>query len=78
MDWILTLALVTFALVIVFLAWNWMSTKRRQETGGRTAGFGGPNDPLSGAAEGIRRPDVIRASLDEATQRERERAREEP
>ncbi len=78
MDWILALALATFALVIVFLAWNWMSTRRRQHTGGRTAGFGGPGDPLSGSAEGIRSPDAIRASLHDPTHRERERVREEP
>ena len=66
MDWILLLALATFALVAAFLIWNRISTKRRQETGGNTAGLGGPNDPMAGAAEGMRHPDKMRADLDDA------------
>ena len=66
MDLLLVLALVTFILVIGFLVWNRISTKRRQETGGHTAGLGGPNDPMAGAAEGMRNPDNMRAALDDA------------
>lgn len=67
MDWILTLALATFVIVVAFLLWNRQSTKRRSETGGNTSGLGGPNDPLSGAAEGMRHPDELRSSLDAAS-----------
>jgi hypothetical protein len=66
MDWILLLALATFALVAAFLVWNRISTKRHQATGGNTAGLGGANDPLSGAAPGMRHPDAMRADLDKA------------
>ncbi len=67
MDWILALALGTFALVIAFLLWNRQSTKRNQETGSAHAsGVGGPKDPLSGDSEGMRNPDDLRASLDGA------------
>lgn len=66
MDWILALALATFVLVLGFLLWNRASTKRRQATGGKTDGLGGPNDPLAGATEGIRDADSLRASLDSA------------
>jgi hypothetical protein len=41
------LLLLTLLLLLGFLVWNWISTKRRQETGGNTSGLGGPNDPLS-------------------------------
>ena len=67
MDNILTLALVTFVLLIGFLLWNRMSVKRHQQTGGNTTGIGGPNDPLSGVAEGMRHPDEMRADLHEAS-----------
>jgi hypothetical protein len=63
MDPIFALALVTFALVIGFLLWNRASTKRHQETGGKTDGIGGLNDPLSGTTEGMRDPEEMRASL---------------
>ena len=66
MDWILTLSLGTFGLLIAFLLWNWISTKRHHESGGKAAGIGGPSDPLSGNAEGIRPPDEMRAALDDA------------
>ena len=68
-DWILLLSLTTFVLVIGFLLWTRHSTRRHHETGGKTSGIGGPNDPLSGAAEGMRHPDELRASLDEAATR---------
>jgi hypothetical protein len=42
------LVFVTFLLVIGFLVWSKISTKRSLETGGHTSGLGGPNDPLSG------------------------------
>jgi hypothetical protein len=67
MDLILTLAVATFVLVVGFLLWNRASTKKLQQTGGNTSGIGGPNDPLAGATEGIRDPDVIRADLDAAS-----------
>jgi hypothetical protein len=41
------LPLVTFLAIVAYLGWNWYSTKRSQETGGRTSGFGGPNDPVA-------------------------------
>ena len=66
MDWILALALITFVILVAFLLWNRQSAKRHHETGGNTSGIGGPNDPLSGAAEGMRHPDELRRSLDQA------------
>jgi hypothetical protein len=63
MDWVLILALTTFALVIAFLWWNRASTKRHQETGGNTDGIGGLNDPLSGTTRGMRDPEEMRAAL---------------
>ncbi len=41
------LPVVTFLALIAYLGWNYYSTKRNQETGGRTSGFGGPNDPVA-------------------------------
>ncbi len=41
------LAFATFILVIGFAVWNYLSAKRSQETGGKTSGIGGPNDPLA-------------------------------
>jgi hypothetical protein len=64
MDLILTLAIATFVLVIGFLLWSRASTKKQQETGGHTSGVGGPNDPLAGANDSVRDPDVMRADLD--------------
>ncbi len=66
MDWILVLALATFVFLIAFLLWNRHSTKRHQETGGRVSGIGGPSDPLSGTAEGMRHPDAMRGDLEKA------------
>ena len=67
MDLILVLALATFGLIIAFLAWNWLSTKRHQESGGTASGVGGPSDPLSGNTEGMRDPDAMRKNLDADT-----------
>ena len=71
MDPILLLALATFILVVGFLLWNRMSTKRHQETGGHpegnALGIGGLADPLSGVAEGMRHPDDMRSDLDAAS-----------
>ena len=64
MDWILVLAIVTFALVVAFLLWNRISLKRHQDTGGKTAGIGGLNDPMSGTTTGMRDPEAMRAALD--------------
>ena len=66
MDWILTLAIVTFLLVIAFLVWNRTSLHRHQATDGNAKGIGGINDPLSGTTEGMRDPDAMRADLDAA------------
>ena len=66
MDWILTLALGTFGLLIAFLLWNWLSTKRNHESGGNATGIGGRSDPLSGNSEGMRPPDEMRAALNTA------------
>lgn len=66
MDWILTLSLSTFTVLIAFLLWTRYSTKRNHESGGRASGIGGPKDPLSGNTEGMRNPDALRANLDEA------------
>ena len=57
MDWIFALAIATFVLVIAFLLWNRMSTKRHQQTGSNTAGIGGLKDPMSGTTENMRDPD---------------------
>lgn len=66
MDWILILALATFAIVVAFLLWTRTSTIRHHHTGGNTSGLGGPNDPLSGTTEGMRHPDDMRRDLDRA------------
>jgi len=56
------LAFATFLLVVGFLAWNRMSTKRH-----KAPGVGGVHDPLSGARDdNLRDPDEMRASLDQA------------
>ena len=47
MDHLLALGLATFALVAGFAWWNFMSAKRRKETGGNTSGIGGRNDPMA-------------------------------
>ncbi len=41
------LAFLTFFLVLGFLWWNQRSVRRNQETGGKTSGLGGPNDPMA-------------------------------
>lgn len=69
MDWILALAMATFVLLLGFLWWNKASTKRNQQTGGNTSGIGGPNDPISGTTPGIRDPETMRKSLDQASAR---------
>lgn len=43
---LLLLPLITFVLVLLYLFWNWYSTKRNLETGGETDGAGGKNDPM--------------------------------
>ncbi len=72
MDWILLLGLTTFVIVVAFLLWTRQSTKRHQETGGRTSGLGGPNDPLSGATAGLRSAEDMRAGLNVAAARDAE------
>ncbi len=67
MDWILMLAMVTFALLLAFLWWNRSSTKQNQETGGNTTGIGGLNDPMSGTTKGMRDPEEMRAALNAAS-----------
>jgi len=69
MDWILVLAMATFALLLAFLWWNKASTKQHRETGGNTSGIGGLNDPMSGTTEGMRDPEEMRAALDAASAR---------
>ncbi len=68
MDWILALALMTFVVVIAFLLWTRTSTIRHHKTGGNVSGLGGPADPLSGTAEGMRHPDEMRRDLDRAAE----------
>ena len=61
------LAFVTFLAFIAFGVWNYISTRRNQQTGGRTSFLGGPADPMSGTTtENIRSGAEIRASLDAA------------
>ena len=45
------LVFATFVVLLGFLGWSKLSTKRSLETGGRTSGIGGPNDPLSGHSQ---------------------------
>ena len=59
------LAFATFGLIIAFLVWNRISAGRHS-FGSNPAGVGGENDPISGATDNIRDPDVMRASLDTA------------
>ena len=66
MDWILILAIATFVLVVAFLLWNRISTKRHHESHGTAEGIGGRSDPLSGNSEGIRPAHELQASLDTA------------
>ncbi len=41
------LAFLTFLLILGFLVWNLVSVRRKQQTGGKTSGLGGPNDPMA-------------------------------
>jgi hypothetical protein len=41
------LVFVTLLCVVAFLLWNLLSVKRHQQTGGKTSGIGGPNDPMA-------------------------------
>ena len=59
----------TFLLLVGFLVWNLLSV-RRHRFGKPVSGIGGENDPLSGKTAGIRSPDEIRASLEDAVQEE--------
>jgi hypothetical protein len=68
MDWILLLAIVTFLLVLAFLAWNGLSLKRHKQPG-EASGVGGYSDPMSGTTRGMRDPDEMRAALNVASQR---------
>ncbi len=65
MDILLALAVCTFVLLVAFLGWSWLSTKRSHPN---ATGVGGPNDPLSGAGADLRHPDEMRASLDAAAE----------
>ena len=67
MDYILALALGTFALLVAFLLWTRISTKRHHESGGTAEGVGGESDPLSGAGADVRDADTLRASMDAAS-----------
>jgi hypothetical protein len=42
---LILLPLATFILLIAFLGWSWLSTKRSQKKG-KTTGIGGENDPM--------------------------------
>jgi hypothetical protein len=43
---LILLPLATFILLVAYLIWNYISTKRNLETGGKTSGPGGPKDPM--------------------------------
>jgi hypothetical protein len=43
---LIILPAATFILLLAYLIWNWYSTKRNLETGGKTSGPGGPKDPM--------------------------------
>ena len=61
------------AMDAVFLAWNYISTKRHQQSGGgNISGLGGKADPLSGTTSGMRDPEEMRQAMDNATARRRE------
>jgi hypothetical protein len=62
------LAFATFVLILGFLGWNILSVQRHKVNRDVT-GPGGSSDPLSGKSEGMRHPDELRASLDDATHR---------
>jgi hypothetical protein len=56
------LAFATFLLLVGFLVWNILST-RRHSFRKDVSGPGGSSDPLSGKTEGMRDPDQLRADL---------------
>jgi hypothetical protein len=60
------LAFVTFGLIAAFLVWTRISTSRHRHGPNNPHGMGGESDPLSGATDAVRDPDVLRASLDNA------------
>ncbi len=62
------LALATFVIVVGFLVWNQVSTKRHR-FGEKKSGIGGVNDPLSGATDDLRDPGEMTQSMDEAAAR---------
>jgi hypothetical protein len=65
------LAFATLFAVVAFGAWNLISTRRNQKTGGDVSGLGGPADPMSGTTTNrIRSGEEIRASLNAATARQ--------
>jgi hypothetical protein len=43
---LILLPVATFVLLLGYLAWNWLSTKRNLDTGGNVSGPGGDNDPM--------------------------------
>ena len=61
------LAFLTFGLIIAYLVWNRISTGRHKFGPNNPAGLGGENDPIAGATDDVRHPDVLRASLDRAS-----------
>jgi hypothetical protein len=64
MHTVYILAFVTFGLVLAFLAWNMISMRRHQATGGgKTSGIGGKADPMSGTTSGMRDPEEMRQAL---------------
>jgi hypothetical protein len=40
------LPVATFIILLGYLTWNWYSTKRNMETGGKAKGLGGEKDPM--------------------------------
>jgi hypothetical protein len=58
------LAIATFVLIVAFLVWNVMSTKRHRFGRNNPAGIGGVSDPMAGASDNVRPAEEINASLD--------------
>ncbi len=44
---VILLSLITLVAVLGVAIWSFASVKRRESTGGKTAGLGGPNDPMA-------------------------------
>lgn len=44
---IVWLSMVTFAAVLAFAGWSWLSTRRNQKYGNKAEGIGSPKDPMS-------------------------------